>query len=73
MAQEIPFLVGRAIDERPRMTSIADSHAPARLEKRGDDRGSEGPGLRHHRELLIQQPHEFRLIQTVYETPHECA
>ena len=42
------------------MTGVADGHAPAGLEEGRDNRRREGPGLRHHRELLIEQPHEFR-------------
>src|SRR6185295_20316672 len=39
----------------------------------GDYRSRKSSGIRHHRKLLVEQPHEFRLIQAVDETPHECA
>src|SRR5689334_22668666 len=53
------------------MTRVADRETPAGFEKRSDDRGGEDRVPRHGGELPVEQPHEFGLIQTVHEAPHE--
>ena len=60
--QEIPLSVCGPIQKGPRMTRIADIQTPAGRKERGDDCRREGSFLRKVRELLIEQPHEFRLI-----------
>ena len=44
---------------------------PAGRKERADNRGRERPALRQLHELLVEQPHEFSLIQTIDEPPHE--
>ena len=53
------------------MTRVANGQAPARREEGGYDRRCEGPVPRQRGELLVEHPHEFRLVQAVHEPPHE--
>ena len=53
------------------MSRVADGQAPAGSKEGSDHRGRESRGLRQGDELLIEQAHEFRLIQTVDEAAHE--
>ena len=53
------------------MPGIADRKTTGGLEERGHDRGCEVPCPRQRDKLLIEQPHKFRLIETVDEPPHE--
>ena len=71
MSQEIPAPLRRMVHQRPRMTRVADGQTAAGREKCADNRRRERPALRQLHELLIQQPHEFGLIQTIDEPPHE--
>jgi hypothetical protein len=52
------------------MARIAHRHPPARLEEGRDYRRCEGTVLRQSCELLIEQPNELGLIQTIDESPH---
>ena len=71
VAQQIPFLFRRAIEKRPRMPRVADQQPAAGSEKSGDDSGRERSGARQRHELLIQEPHEFFLVQAIHEAAHQ--
>ena len=70
MAQKVPFLLRGAIDPEPADDQRCRwSRGKLKLEKKVATIAvaAKVPGFRHHRELLIEQPHELRLIQAVDE------
>ena len=55
------------------MARVADNQSLGGSKKCGHDGRCEGAHLGKRGELLIEQPHKFRLVQTVDESPHERA
>ncbi len=53
------------------MPRIADGQAAAGRKKRADHGGGERRRLRHGDELLVEQAHEFGLVEAVDEAPHQ--
>jgi membrane protein DedA with SNARE-associated domain len=72
-SKKIPLMLSGAVQQRPRMTRVADRKSAAGLEERGDDGGGKRSAARQNGELLIEEADEFGLIQPVDEASHKSA
>src|SRR5580698_5167892 len=73
MAQQAPLTPCRAVEKWSRMTSVANSQAPAGRKESSHNCCGKGSTHRHLGELPVEQTDELRLIQAVHEPPHEVA
>jgi hypothetical protein len=73
VAEEGPGMLRGTVKKWSWMTGIANSQATAGRKERGNYSGGENTMARQRRELLIQQPHKFPLVQTIDKPTHESA
>ena len=73
VAQQRPAAIGGAEEKRARMAGVAKRKAPSGLEESGENGGGETAVARKLGKLLVEQAHDFFLVQAIDEAPHQRA
>ena len=73
VAQQRPLAVGSAIEQRARMSGVAQRKAASRRKKSRDHRGGETAVTRKFGELIVEELDKFFVVQAIHEAAHQGA